>query len=187
MALAQNKAKIFVVGAPGVGKTQLIRRFASGAYMELCDAPDESYTKEIEIPGVGKRYLEILDGPGAVGGEECDKRTADQRFAIMCVFAANNRASFDAVDTLYAQALALHPEPAFAILVGSKYGESDDAPAVSVGEAQAKAELLGAGVAFVQCTAKLGHNVHRVFEVVAEALFGAGEAARPPKKSCGIS
>ena len=183
-----DELKVLVIGSGGVGKSALTIQFVQGVFVEEYDPTiEDSYRKAYVLPGGKPVLFDILDTAG------CDEAPAMSvewcRFgdAFMIVYAINDRASFNEVQSLYERVIVKCGDDVPCILVGNKTDlESNREVSRKEGETLA----LHLGIDFYELCAKCTAETQPAFEVLAQNVISkrskAGKKAGKKRRRCAV-
>ncbi|PKK25678.1 GTP-binding protein Rhes [Columba livia] len=147
----KNHVRLVFLGAAGVGKTSLIRRFLMDTFEpKHRRTVEELHSKEYEVSGATVK-VEILDTSGSYSFPAMRKLSIQNSDAFALVYAVDDAESFESVKSLREEILEVK--------------EDKFPPIVVVGnKAESGSERQGAaGGRFVETSAKDNENVLEVF------------------------
>jgi Ras-related protein Rab-8A len=156
--------KLLLVGDAGVGKTNLLSRFAEGTY-----DPHASETIGIDFKvkmmtlGGRKVKLQIWDTAGQERFNTITQQYYRNAMGVVLVYDCTSEESFNNIQRWAAQIAAHSAQGTNQLLLGNK--ADSDCKAVDKEAGQALAD--GLGVAFFETSAKSGQNVQQAFETIA--------------------
>eukprot|EP01022_Parablepharisma_sp_SALTPOND_P008783 TRINITY_DN136910_c0_g1_i1.p1 TRINITY_DN136910_c0_g1~~TRINITY_DN136910_c0_g1_i1.p1 ORF type:complete len:417 (-),score=29.46 TRINITY_DN136910_c0_g1_i1:26-1252(-) len=167
---------IAILGEANSGKSQLLYRYTTGRFSPCSfRVSTESiiHGKHCKITIWEKEYIEAI-------------RTLNPTFrflplGVVLVFDVTNKASFDSLDELQEYAKKNFDKDAQVMVLGNCC-DKDKERAIEFEEAADKANSYGA--AYMEVSAKNGHNVKEAFEALVEGMFKDEDEvlARPAKK-----
>ncbi|KAL2101669.1 hypothetical protein ACEWY4_003430 [Coilia grayii] len=202
----KTEVRLVFLGAAGVGKTALIRRFLEDSFEpKHRRTVEELHSKEYELGGM-KVTVHILDTSGSYPFPAMRKLSIQTGDAFALVYAVDDADSLETVKTLREEILEVKQDKCTPIVVvGNKSDRSRDERKVSGDEVLSTVELDW-NSSFVEASAKENENVLEVFrELLQQAnlpsrlspalrrrreTFPKDNGARPPMNktnSCTIS
>ncbi|XP_068605946.1 GTP-binding protein Rhes [Brachionichthys hirsutus] len=182
LAKPKNCHRIVVLGAPKVGKTNILRRFLGKEFEEKYEPTSEDFHRKLFHIG-GKAYqLDLLDAAGERSFPAKRRLSILTGDSFLLAFSLDDRESFDEVCRLYSEINVAkakmqrwkHPARIKAVVCGNK-ADLDAPRAVRRSDV---AEFLGEDVAFVETSAKDGTGLDDAFRALA-ALGGLPDATVP--------
>uniref|UniRef100_UPI00398E72B8 rasd family member 4 n=1 Tax=Pristiophorus japonicus TaxID=55135 RepID=UPI00398E72B8 len=201
----KNHVRLVFLGAAGVGKTSLIRRFLLDTFeAKYKRTVDELHSKEYEV-GTMKIKIEIMDTSGSYSFPAMRKLSIQSSDAFALVYAIDNAESFETVKSLRDEILDIKEDKYTPIVViGNKTDNLSDKQ-VSSEDIMSLVELEWNN-RYLESSAKDNANVVEVFrELLQQAnlpsrlspalrrrreTFPTENNARPPMNktnSCSIS
>ncbi|KAF7659944.1 hypothetical protein LDENG_00290600 [Lucifuga dentata] len=180
----KNCHRIVVLGAPKVGKTNILRRFLGREFEERYEPTTEDFHRKLYYVGGEAYQIDLLDA-----SSERDF-PAKRRLSILTgdifllVFSLDDRESFSQICKLISEIKAAkakllklkHPARVPAVICGNKV-DLDAQRAVSRLEVR---ETLGEDFAFFETSAKDGTGLEDMFRALA-ALGGLPDQTSPSK------
>lgn len=158
----KTQVRLVFLGAAGVGKTALIRRFLQDTFEPKHQRTvEEMHTKEYEVSGATIK-LEILDTSGSYSFPAMRKLSIQNSDAFALIYAVDNAESFEHVKTLHDEILGLKENKFPSIVVVGNKAEAGGARQVSLEDALALVELNW-NSHFLEVSAKENENVDEVF------------------------
>uniref|UniRef100_A0A8D0DTS5 GTP-binding protein Rhes n=1 Tax=Salvator merianae TaxID=96440 RepID=A0A8D0DTS5_SALMN len=170
-AVPEARVRLVFLGAAGVGKTALIRRFLHDSFeaRHRCTV-EELHVLELELelepPGRAalRLRLELLDTSGSYSFPAMRRLCMRHGDAFVLVYSAHEPGSFEEVRRLRDEILEARPGAVPLLVVANK---TDLGPAPGAGEAAARLPAVVQrewGVRHVEASAKQGHNVPQLFQ-----------------------
>lgn len=167
-----NTVRLVFLGAAGVGKSALIRRFLHNRFEhKYTRTVEELHVLEYDTAEAGKMRLEILDTSGSYSFPAMRELCIRHSDAFALVYAVDDRGSFEEVRRLRDEILELRGGKSAPItVVGSKADLTEaggrellagDAMAVAEGEWDAN---------FVEASARTGGNTVGVFRALLQQV-----------------
>ncbi|XP_072882110.1 rasd family member 4 [Hemitrygon akajei] len=201
----KNQVRLVFLGAAGVGKTSLIRRFLLDTFeSKYKRTVDELHSKEYEV-GAMKIKIEIMDTSGSYSFPAMRKLSIQTSDAFALVYAVDDADSFQAVRTLRDEILDIKEDKYTPIVVIGNKTDNLSERQVSTEEVMSLVELEWNN-RYLESSAKDNANVAEVFrELLQQAnlpsrlspalrrrreTFPTGNKSRPPMNktnSCIIS
>jgi small GTP-binding protein len=157
--------KVAIIGDGNVGKTTLLRRFATGKFQEsrIMTIGVDFQTIAVESGGLSFK-LTVWD----LAGQERFASFRDNFYvgarAVAMVFDVTDRQSFDDLPRWLQEAKATVDHNRF-LVIGNKV----DAPERVVAAAEGKQYAASINAAYLETSAKTGDGVARLFELLARA------------------
>uniref|UniRef100_K7EZT0 Small monomeric GTPase n=1 Tax=Pelodiscus sinensis TaxID=13735 RepID=K7EZT0_PELSI len=165
MALAvteKNQVRLVFLGAAGVGKTALIRRFLLDTFEpEHQRTVEEMHSKEYEVSGAIVK-VEILDTSGSYSFPAMRKLSIQNSDAFALVYAVDDAESFESIKSLREEILEVKEDKSAPILVVGNKAETRRERQVLTEDAMSLVELDWNNH-FLEASAKENENVVEVF------------------------
>ncbi|XP_039183982.1 GTP-binding protein Rhes-like [Crotalus tigris] len=164
MSLAGKKSQVRLVflGAAGVGKTSLIRRFLQNTFEpKHRRTVEELHSKEYEVSGITIK-VEILDTSGSYSFPAMRKLSIQNSDAFALVYAVDDAESFECVKTLHREILELKEDKLPPIVVVGNKAETGGVRQVLPEDVLSVVELDWNN-RFLEASAKENENVMEVF------------------------
>uniref|UniRef100_A0A3Q1FKK4 RASD family member 3 n=2 Tax=Acanthochromis polyacanthus TaxID=80966 RepID=A0A3Q1FKK4_9TELE len=165
LSVSPNTVRVVFLGAAGVGKSALIRRFLHDRFEhKYTRTVEELHVLEYDTAGCGKMRLEILDTSGSYSFPAMRELCIRHSDAFALVYAVDDPGSFEEVRRLRDEILELRGGKSAPItVVGSKADLTEaEGRVLQAGEAMSTVE--GEWLAdFVEASARTGANTLRVF------------------------
>ncbi|KAM3849116.1 GTP-binding protein Rhes-like [Vipera latastei] len=164
MSLAGKKSQVRLVflGAAGVGKTSLIRRFLQNTFEpKHRRTVEELHSKEYEVSGITIK-VEILDTSGSYSFPAMRKLSIQNSDAFALVYAVDDAESFECVKTLHGEILELKEDKFPPIVVVGNKAEAGGVRQVLPEDVLSLVELDWNN-RFLEASAKENENVMEVF------------------------
>lgn len=164
MSLAGKKSQVRLVflGAAGVGKTSLIRRFLQNTFEpKHRRTVEELHSKEYEVSGITIK-VEILDTSGSYSFPAMRKLSIQNSDAFALVYAVDDAESFECVKTLHGEILELKEDKLPPIVVVGNKAETGGVRQVLPEDVLSLVELDWNN-RFLEASAKENENVMEVF------------------------
>ncbi|CDR39008.1 CYFA0S02e10550g1_1 [Cyberlindnera fabianii] len=164
--------KLVLLGDSAVGKSSLVQRFTKNTFDELRESTIGAafITKTVPLDSTSVVKFEIWD----TAGQERYKSLAPMYYrnadAALVVFDITDPTSFEKAKKWVQELRVQAPETLIVKFVGNKIDLKDRPQANTVEDAEVLAYCKDEGVEYLQCSAKTGENVSRVFELIAEDL-----------------
>ncbi|XP_063069439.1 rasd family member 4 [Engraulis encrasicolus] len=160
----KTEVRLVFLGAAGVGKTALIRRFLEDSFEpKHRRTVEELHSKEYELPGGLKVTVHILDTSGSYPFPAMRKLSIQTGDAFALVYAVDDADSLETVKSLRQEILEVKQDKCTPIVVvGNKSDCGQDARKVSGDEVLPTVELDW-NSSFVEASAKENDNVLEVF------------------------
>ncbi|KAJ0032945.1 hypothetical protein NQD34_000052 [Periophthalmus magnuspinnatus] len=161
----QEKTHVRVVflGAAGVGKTALIRRFLQDTFEpKHRRTVEELHSRDFDISGV-KVTVEILDTSGSYAFPAMRKLSIQNSDACALVYAVDDPESLEAVKSLRDEILEIKEDKYTPIVVVGNKVDREDARRVCGDEVLSTVELDW-NSSYVEASAKENENVLEVFK-----------------------
>ena len=159
----KTRVRLVFLGAAGVGKTALIRRFLQDTFeAKHRRTVEELHSREYEVgPGV-KITVEILDTSGSYSFPAMRKLSIQSGDAFALVYAVDDPPSLEAVKSLRDEILEVKGDKAAAIVVVGNKTDREAERSVSHKETLATVELDW-NHSYVEASAKQNAKVVQVF------------------------
>uniref|UniRef100_A0A3Q3D9K5 RASD family member 2a n=1 Tax=Hippocampus comes TaxID=109280 RepID=A0A3Q3D9K5_HIPCM len=163
----RNCQRIVVLGAPGVGKTNLVRRFLGEEFQEMYEATAEDFHRKLFHVGDETYQVDLLDATRERNFPAKRRLSILTGDIFLLVFSLDNRESFSEVRELLSEIKVAKTK-----LVKSKRpsrlpvvvcGNKADLDAHRVVSRSDVTEALTRDVAFFETSAKLGTSLEAVF------------------------
>ncbi|KAK9406841.1 GTP-binding protein Rhes [Crotalus adamanteus] len=164
MSLAGKKSQVRLVflGAAGVGKTSLIRRFLQNTFEpKHRRTVEELHSKEYEVSGITIK-VEILDTSGSYSFPAMRKLSIQNSDAFALVYAVDDAESFECVKTLHREILELKEDKLPPIVVVGNKAETGGVRQLLPEDVLSVVELDWNN-RFLEASAKENENVMEVF------------------------
>eukprot|EP00932_Pfiesteria_piscicida_P006044 SRR837773.15965.p1 GENE.SRR837773.15965~~SRR837773.15965.p1 ORF type:complete len:213 (-),score=48.31 SRR837773.15965:10-648(-) len=181
---APQKYKVVFLGDEAAGKTSLVRRYMYDTFEEGIQATIgmDFQSKTVYLEDRTLR-LQLWDTAGQERFRSLIPSYIRDAAAAVVVYDITRRKCFDAVRKWVEDVRSERGASVLILLVGNK---SDLAPERQVTEVEGKALASELGVLFAETSAKLGHNIKELFQLVAQNLpsdgpsgaGGGGEAGK---------
>ncbi|XP_015211433.1 rasd family member 4 [Lepisosteus oculatus] len=201
----KTQVRLVFLGAAGVGKTALIRRFLQDTFeTKYRRTVEELHSKEYEVGGA-KVTIEIMDTSGSYSFPAMRKLSIQSSDACALVYAIDDPESLEAVRSLRDEILEVKEDKSAPIVVVGNKADREDGRRVSSGDVLSTVELDW-NSRFLEASAKENENVLEVFrELLQQArlpsrlspalwrrreTLPAGAGPRPPMSktnSCAVS
>ncbi|KAF7214281.1 ras-related protein Rap-2a [Nothobranchius furzeri] len=158
----KTQVRVVFLGAAGVGKTALIRRFLQDTFEpKHRRTVEELHSKEYDIGGV-KVTVEILDTSGSYSFPAMRKLSIQNSDAFALVYAVNDPESLEAVKSLRDEILEIKDKYTPIVVVGNKVDREQERR-VSADDVLATVEMDWNN-SFLEASAKENANVVEVFK-----------------------
>lgn len=158
----KNHVRLVFLGAAGVGKTALIRRFLMDTFEpKHRRTVEELHSKEYEVSGATVK-VEILDTSGSYSFPAMRKLSIQNSDAFALVYAVDDAESFESVKSLREEILEVKEDKFPPIVVVGNKAESGSERQVPAEDALSLVELDW-NSRFVETSAKDNENVLEVF------------------------
>lgn len=158
----KTQVRLVFLGAAGVGKTALIRRFLQDSFEpKHRRTVEELHSKEYDIGGV-KVTVEILDTSGSYSFPAMRKLSIQNSDAFALVYAVDDPESLEAVKRLRDEILEVKEDKYTPIVVVGNKTDCEDKRRVASEDVLSKVELDWNN-SFVEASAKENENVVEVF------------------------
>jgi len=177
--------KVIMVGSGGVGKSALTLQFMYDEFVEDYEPTKaDSYRKKVVLDGE-EVQIDILD----TAGQEDYAAIRDNYFrsgeGFLCVFSITESDSFQATQEFREQILRVKQDDSVPFLLVGNKSDLNERRKISREEVEAKAASWG--VPYVETSAKIRHNVDRVFfdlmrEIRARKTAEGSKDGKPGKK-----
>ncbi|XP_041641712.1 RASD family member 3 [Cheilinus undulatus] len=160
-----NTVRLVFLGAAGVGKSALIRRFLHDRFEhKYTRTVEELHVLEYDIPGSGKMRLEILDTSGSYSFPAMRELCIRHSDAFALVYAVDDPGSLEEVKRLRDEILELRGGKGAAITVVGCKADLTEAEGRVLLAADVMATVEGEWAAdFVEASARTGGNTVGVF------------------------
>ncbi|CAL8332014.1 unnamed protein product [Lota lota] len=161
----KTRVRLVFLGAAGVGKTALIRRFLQDTFeAKHRRTVEELHSREYEVGGGGsaKITVEILDTSGSYSFPAMRKLSIQSSDAFALVYAVDDPPSLEAVKSLRDEILEVRADKSPAIVVVGNKTDREAERSVSHKETLATVELDW-NHSYVEASAKQNTNVVEVF------------------------
>ncbi|XP_044037870.1 GTP-binding protein Rhes [Siniperca chuatsi] len=180
----RNCHRIVVLGAPKVGKTNILQRFLGKEFEEHYEPTTEDFHRKLFHIGGETYQVDLLDAASERSFPAKRRLSILTGDTFLLVFSLDDRESFDEVCELLheikaakAKLLKLkHPARVPAVICGNK---ADLGARRAVGRSEAT-EILGEDVAFFETSAKDGTGLESMFRALA-SLGGLPDETRPSR------
>jgi len=175
--------KVVVLGSGGVGKSALTVQFVSNRFILKYDPTIEDfYRKEIEVDGQPS-VLEILDTAGTEQFSSMRDLYIKNGQGFVVVYSITNQQSFHDIRTMKDQIVRVKATDQVPILLVGNKSDLVHQRQVRTEEGAALAEYWSCP--FVECSAKLAHNVNIVFaEIVREINYVQNQKSKQNRNDC---
>lgn len=158
----KTQVRLVFLGAAGVGKTALIRRFLQDSFEpKHRRTVEELHSKEYDIGGV-KVTVEILDTSGSYSFPAMRKLSIQNSDAFALVYAVDDPESLEAVKRLRDEILEVKEDKYTPIVVVGNKTDCEEKRRVASEDVLSKVELDWNN-SFVEASAKENENVVEVF------------------------
>ncbi|NXS48898.1 RHES protein, partial [Balaeniceps rex] len=158
----KNHVRLVFLGAAGVGKTALIRRFLMDTFEpKHRRTVEELHSKEYEVSGAMVK-VEILDTSGSYSFPAMRKLSIQNSDAFALVYAVDDAESFESVKSLREEILEVKEDKFPPIVVVGNKADSGSERQVLAEDALSLVELDW-NSRFVETSAKDNENVLEVF------------------------
>ncbi|MBN3307545.1 rasd family member 4 [Amia ocellicauda] len=201
----KNQVRLVFLGAAGVGKTALIRRFLQDTFEpKYRRTVEELHSKDYDISGV-KVTIEIMDTSGSYSFPAMRKLSIQSSDAFALVYAIDDPESLEAIKSLRDEILEVKEDKFTPIVVVGNKTDCEELRRVSSEDVLSTVELDWNN-RFLEASAKANENVVEVFrELLQQAnlpsrlspalrrrreTFPTDTGSRPPMNktnSCSIS
>ncbi|XP_053144961.1 GTP-binding protein Rhes-like [Hemicordylus capensis] len=159
----KTQVRLVFLGAAGVGKTALIRRFLQDTFEpKHRRTVEELHSKEYEVSGTTIK-IEILDTSGSYSFPAMRKLSIQNSDAFALVYAVDDAESFECVKTLHDEILELKEDKFPPIVVVGNKAETGGLRQVLPEDALSLVELDW-NSRFLEASAKENENVVEVFK-----------------------
>ncbi|XP_070837721.1 GTP-binding protein Rhes [Chaetodon trifascialis] len=180
----RNCHRIVVLGAPKVGKTNILQRFLGNEFEELYEPTTEDFHRKLFHIGGEAYQIDLLDAASERNFPAKRRLSILTGDIFLLVFSLDDRESFDEVCSLLneieaakAKLLKLkHPARVPAVICGNK---ADLEAARAVGRSEVT-EILGEDVPFFETSAKDGTGLEGAFRALA-TLGGLPDETGPSR------
>ena len=161
------KLKIIALGESGTGKTSVIKRFVHNCYNESEPTIGQDvYPRNITVDGK-ECCLQIIDTAGQEKFQSIPQNFVRGANGVLLVFDLKKRASFvEGIPKMLKLVDNKKADNTSIILVGNKVDEKNHQ--VTSAEAEEYARALR--VQYIETSAKTGHNIEAVFEMIAREI-----------------
>ncbi|KAI0012301.1 P-loop containing nucleoside triphosphate hydrolase protein [Xylariaceae sp. FL0662B] len=177
---AAGQFMFLVLGDKGCGKTSMVERFCQGTFRGDDEPPDPKYEKgcrhriKIEDEVYILNALELDSSAHASAAQQLEDAIQITEAAVL-VYSVASRASFGALQGLHDRVCATVSGAAVRgyslLLVGTHADCADTQREVSWSEGYGLAHSFRLRCAFLETSAKTGHNVHRLFPLLAKEVL----------------
>ncbi len=156
--------KVLLVGDSGVGKTNIVTKYIKNEFSENTKATVgvEFCFSKLVIDGK-KINAQIWDTAGQEKFRSITASFYKGAKGAFIVFDITNKESFNNVDKWVSNVTSQADKGAVMILIGNKT-DLEDLRKVTLEEAQEKAKFFG--MAYMETSAKSGHNLNEAFELL---------------------
>ncbi|XP_042341790.1 RASD family member 3 [Plectropomus leopardus] len=160
-----NRVRLVFLGAAGVGKSALIRRFLHDRFEhKYTRTVEELHVLEYETAGNGKMHLEILDTSGSYSFPAMRELSIRHSDAFALVYAVDDPGSFEEVKRLRQEILELRGGKSAPITVVGNKADLTDTEGRVLQAADVMATVEGEWDAnFVEASARTSGNTVGVF------------------------
>lgn len=159
----KTQVRLVFLGAAGVGKTALIRRFLQDTFEpKHRRTVEELHSKEYDLGGV-KVTVEILDTSGSYSFPAMRKLSIQNSDAFALVYAVNDPESLEAVKSLRDEILEIKEDKYTPIVVVGNKADQEDERQVSSDDVLSTVELDWNN-SYLEASAKENANVVEVFK-----------------------
>ncbi|PAA74565.1 hypothetical protein BOX15_Mlig023605g1, partial [Macrostomum lignano] len=172
--------KVVVLGSGGVGKSALTVKFVSGNFVEKYDPTIEDFYKKHIRVDQQPAVLEILDTAGTEQFTSMRDLYIKNGQGFVVLFSVTSMQTFRDIQQLREQISRVKNQPRCPIVLVGNKADLAELRQVSGQDALALAEQWGC--AYLETSAKTGHNVEEVFLEVVNEMTAA--AAKPPSRGC---
>uniref|UniRef100_A0A8C5RMW7 GTP-binding protein Rhes n=1 Tax=Laticauda laticaudata TaxID=8630 RepID=A0A8C5RMW7_LATLA len=162
LTVKKSQVRLVFLGAAGVGKTSLIRRFLQNTFEpKHRRTVEELHSKEYEVSGITIK-VEILDTSGSYSFPAMRKLSIQNSDAFALVYAVDDAESFERVKTLHEEILELKEDKSPLIVVVGNKAETGGVRQVLSEDVLSLVELDWNN-RFLEASAKENENVMEVF------------------------
>ncbi|XP_010728746.2 GTP-binding protein Rhes [Larimichthys crocea] len=184
LAKPRNCHRIVVLGAPKVGKTNILQRFLGKEYEENYEPTTEDFHRKLFHIGGAAYQVDVLDAAGERNFPAKRRLSILTGDTFLLVFSLDDRESFDEVTELLneikaakAKLLKLkHPARVPVVICGNKV----DLEAPRAVKRSDVTDILGEDVAFFETSAKDGTGLEDAFKALA-SLGGLPDETSPSR------
>ncbi|XP_061702844.1 GTP-binding protein Rhes [Syngnathoides biaculeatus] len=179
-----NCHRIVVLGAPGVGKTNMVRRFLGEEFQDKYEATAEDFHRKLYRVGAETYQVDLLDAAGERNFPAKRRLSILTGDIFLLVFSLDNKESFGEVCELLSEIRVARTKllkskrpPRLPVVVCGNKADLDAQRVVSQSEV---AEALARDVAFFETSAKRGTALEAVFRELA-VTGGLPDATAPSR------
>ncbi|KAM9345696.1 GTP-binding protein Rhes [Symphorus nematophorus] len=181
----RNCHRIVVLGAPKVGKTNILQRFLGNEFEENYEPTSEDFHRKLFHIGGEAYQVDLLDAAGERNFPAKRRLSILTGDTFLLVFSLDDRDSFhevcellDEIKAAKAKLLKLkHPARVPAVICGNKADMEPPSRAVSPAEVT---EILGEDVKYFETSAKDGTGLEGAFRALA-SLGGLPDETSPSR------
>lgn len=178
-------ATVILVGESGVGKTNLLSRFAFDEFNIESRATIgvEFSTRNITVEGTVIK-AQVWDTAGQEKFRAVTNAYYHGSVGAMIVYAVNNRNSFEKIEK-WLEEVKKHADPNAIVMVIGNKSDLDDARVVASTEGETLAEKHG--FLFMETSAKNSLNVDRAFTELIKKIYESKKSVPGEKQSSNIT
>ncbi|XP_023286286.1 GTP-binding protein Rhes-like [Seriola lalandi dorsalis] len=167
-----NTVRLVFLGAAGVGKSALIRRFLHNRFeIKYTRTVEELHVLEYDTAGSGKMHLEILDTSGSYSFPAMRELSIRHSDAFALVYAVDDPGSFEEVRRLRDEILELRGGKRAPITVVGSKGDLTETEGRVLLAGDVMATVEGEWDAnFVEASARTGGNTVGVFRALLQQV-----------------
>ncbi|KAI9208639.1 ras-like protein 1 [Polychytrium aggregatum] len=153
--------KLVVVGGGGVGKSALTIQFIQSHFVDEYDPTiEDSYRKQCVVDDE-VALLDVLDTAGQEEYSAMREQYMRTGEGFLCVYAVNNRGSFEEISTYYNQILRVKDRDSYPIIIVGNKCDLEHERVVSSNEGRELARRFNCN--FVETSAKMRIHVDEAF------------------------
>lgn len=163
----EHKFKILLVGNSLVGKSSLLTRFTNDTFEPLQSTIGVDFvSKAIHLDG-RRVKMTIWDTAGQERFRTLTSAYYRGAHGILLVYDVTDRASFDALKTVWLQEVSMAPAASIKMIVGNK----TDLPSRTVSREEGMAFAREQSTLFVEASAKTADGVQATFEELVRKIL----------------
>ena len=171
--MSEETINVCILGSGGVGKTAVTLQFVKGEFSEAyVPTIEDEFQKNIQIDG--KTYkIEIIDTAGQEDFKDLRTRYIKDCEAFMILYAVDDESSFNFIQELYDDILAVKGKLPPTLILGNKC----DLPqpfAVNLSTVEQKSAQKWGNIKVMETSAKLNKNIAEAFEFIVRQTKGLG-------------